>query len=96
MALAQVGSHLGRVCLFRQWLTLTVHGVTWLGELPGGTWLQPKEDRRVTRTRKLLTEALISLSLEKGYEAVTIRDITDRAGVGYATFFRHIRRKKHC
>jgi AcrR family transcriptional regulator len=27
--------------------------------------------------------------LEKGYEAVTIRDITARADVGYATFFRH-------
>lgn len=48
-----------------------------------------KEDRRITRTRKLLTEALIALSLEKGYQAVTIRDITERAGVGYATFFRH-------
>lgn len=48
-----------------------------------------KEDRRIARTRKLLTEALIALSLEKGYQAVTIRDITDRAGVGYATFFRH-------
>lgn len=51
--------------------------------------MQPKEDRRIQRTRKLLTEALISLTLEKGYQAVTIRDITERAGVGYATFFRH-------
>lgn len=51
--------------------------------------MEPKEDRRITRTRKLLTDALIALSLEKGYELVTIRDITDKAGVGYATFFRH-------
>lgn len=56
--------------------------------------MQPKEDRRITRTRKLLTEALISLSLEKGYQNVTIRDITDRAGVGYATFFRHYSAKE--
>ncbi len=56
--------------------------------------MQPKEDRRITRTRQLLTEALISLSLEKGYQAVTIRDITDRAGVGYATFFRHYAAKE--
>src|SRR5512139_3307235 len=48
-----------------------------------------RADRRVKRTHKLLQEALVGLTLEKGFEAVTIRDITDRADVGYATFFRH-------
>ncbi len=47
------------------------------------------QDRRVKRTQNALTQALISLTLEKGYEAVTIRDITERADIGYATFFRH-------
>ncbi|HEU5374458.1 MAG TPA: TetR/AcrR family transcriptional regulator [Ktedonobacteraceae bacterium] len=47
------------------------------------------QDRRVKRTQKLLARALIALTLEKGYEAITIRDITDRAEIGYATFFRH-------
>jgi AcrR family transcriptional regulator len=47
------------------------------------------QDRRVKRTQNLLAKALIALTLEKGYEAVTIRDITDRADIGYATFFRH-------
>ena len=47
------------------------------------------QDRRVRRTQHLLTKALIALTLEKGYEAVTIRDITELADVGYATFFRH-------
>jgi AcrR family transcriptional regulator len=46
-------------------------------------------DRRVKRSQQLLAKALISLTLEKGYDAVTIRDITDRADVAYATFFRH-------
>lgn len=46
-------------------------------------------DRRVRRTQQLLARALIALTLEKGYEAVTIRDITERADIGYATFFRH-------
>ena len=50
-------------------------------------------DRRVRRTRRLLAEALISLVLEKGYEEVTIRDITGLADVGYATFFRHYESK---
>ena len=46
-------------------------------------------DRRVVRTRRLLKEALLDLIGEKGYEEITIRDITDRADIGYATFFRH-------
>src|SRR4030065_462062 len=48
-----------------------------------------KIDRRIKRTQKMLQEALISLTLEKGFDAVTIRDITERADVGYTTFFRH-------
>ena len=48
-----------------------------------------KIDRRIKRTQKLLQDALISLTLEKGYDGVTIREITDRADVGYTTFFRH-------
>jgi len=51
-------------------------------------------DRRIRRTRRLLTDALIALTLEQGYEAVSIRDITERAGIGYATFFRHYRDKE--
>ncbi|GAC1368557.1 MAG: TetR/AcrR family transcriptional regulator [Ktedonobacteraceae bacterium] len=47
------------------------------------------QDRRVRRTQKLLAKALIALTLEKGYESITIRDITERADIGYATFFRH-------
>ncbi len=47
------------------------------------------QDRRVKRTQKLLARALIALTLEKGFDAITIRDITDCAEVGYATFFRH-------
>ena len=50
-------------------------------------------DRRVRRTRRLLAQAMISLVLEKGYEGVTIRAITGRADVGYATFFRHYESK---
>ena len=51
------------------------------------------EDRRVKRTRKLLAEALVSLALEKGYEEITIQEITDRADIGYRTFFRHYQDK---
>lgn len=50
-------------------------------------------DRRVIRTRRLLSEALVSLILEKGYDAITVKDITERADVAYATFYRHYGRK---
>jgi AcrR family transcriptional regulator len=46
-------------------------------------------DRRVLRTQKLLGEALIAEALEKGYKNITIQDVTDRADVGYRTYFRH-------
>src|SRR5437870_12815201 len=46
-------------------------------------------DRRVQRTRKLLQDALVSMMIEKGYEATTVQDIIDRANVGRATFYAH-------
>jgi AcrR family transcriptional regulator len=52
------------------------------------------QDRRVKRTQQHLAKALVALTLEKGYDAVTIRDITERADIGYATFFRHYHDKE--
>jgi hypothetical protein len=48
-----------------------------------------RPDRRVGKTRKALKEALTDLILEKGYEAVTVQDIIDRADVGRSTFYAH-------
>ena len=47
------------------------------------------KDRRIRRTQKLLGEALIALALEKGYKNITIQDVTERADIGYRTYFRH-------
>lgn len=47
------------------------------------------KDVRVQRTKKLLTQALVELAAEGPTEALTVRDLTARAQVGYATFFRH-------
>lgn len=49
----------------------------------------PAEDLRVKRTRRLLATALVELTLERPFDSVTVRDLTDRANIGYATFFRH-------
>jgi len=51
-------------------------------------------DRRVQRTRKLLSDALVALIVDKGYERVTIQDILDRANVGRSTFYAHFENKE--
>lgn len=48
-----------------------------------------KIDRRARRSQQLLGDALLTLILKKGYEAITIKDITEQADVAYVTFFRH-------
>ena len=49
----------------------------------------PPTDARQLRSRKALTGALLSLLEEKSFDQLTIREISARAGTGYATFFRH-------
>ena len=51
-------------------------------------------DRRVSRTRRLLREAFFALILEKGYEAVTVEEITNRADLGRTTFYLHYHDKE--
>ena len=52
-----------------------------------------KNDRRVERTQLLLA-ALVSLIEEKGFEALTVQDIIDRANLGRATFYAHFDNKE--
>ena len=53
-----------------------------------------ENDRRVQRTRALLRAALLSLIEEKGFEALTVQEIIDRANVGRATFYAHFDSKE--
>jgi AcrR family transcriptional regulator len=53
-----------------------------------------KVDRRVSRTRRLLRDALFALILEKGFDAVTVEEITNRADLGRTTFYLHYRDKE--
>src|SRR5882724_5885460 len=52
-----------------------------------------KNDRRISRTRKHLWEALVALIEEKDYSEITIQDIADRADVHRVTFYLHYRDK---
>ncbi|HVO44000.1 MAG TPA: TetR/AcrR family transcriptional regulator [Aggregatilineales bacterium] len=53
-----------------------------------------KLDRRVQRTRGLLQAAIRELVIERGYDSLTIQDITDHANLRRATFYMHYRDKQ--
>ncbi|MEU8246303.1 TetR/AcrR family transcriptional regulator [Nonomuraea sp. NPDC048916] len=46
------------------------------------------------RTRRIIRQALVELILSKGYEAVTVTDIINRADVGRSTFYAHFTDKQ--
>src|SRR5215213_4059595 len=46
-------------------------------------------DPRVTRTRKLLLDAFMSIMAEKSFDDITVQDIAARATVNRATFYAH-------
>lgn len=56
------------------------------------TMMRP--DRRIGRTRRLLRDALLALIIERGYDAITVEDITQRADLGRTTFYLHYHDKE--
>ena len=51
------------------------------------------QDRRVQKTRDLLQGALAALVQEMDYDAISVKQILDRANVGRSTFYMHYRDK---
>ena len=51
-------------------------------------------DRRVARTRRHLHEALVALILEKGWDAISVQDVCDKADIGRSTFYTHFADKE--
>ncbi len=47
------------------------------------------EDRRITRSKAALRQALIELLEEAGLEAITVNDLCARAGLTRGTFYNH-------
>src|SRR6516225_8525098 len=54
---------------------------------------QPVSNVRVRRTQKLLREALIELIEERGFEALTVGELTERAMLSRAAFYRNYQDK---
>jgi AcrR family transcriptional regulator len=50
-------------------------------------------DLRIRRTHHFLQEAMIELITEKGFDAITVGDIAERAMINRATFYRHYQDK---
>lgn len=55
--------------------------------------MRKKADLRVRRTQMLLREALIALIEERGFDAITVGDIAERAMVNRTTFYLHYQDK---
>lgn len=53
----------------------------------------PVIDRRVTRTQVAIRQALIALIEERGFDALSVSDITTRANINRGTFYLHYRDK---
>ena len=53
-----------------------------------------KIDRRIQRTRLALRSALLELIKEKGFDSVSVEEITERANLGRATFYLHYKDKE--
>ncbi|WP_208643822.1 TetR/AcrR family transcriptional regulator [Paenibacillus barcinonensis] len=51
--------------------------------------IEHPQDRRARRTQDAIIAAAVSLILEKGADAMTIRDITERADYNRGTFYLH-------
>ncbi len=50
---------------------------------------EEKLDPRVKRTRNLILSAFESLLAEKGFESISVQDVTDKAEINRATFYAH-------
>ena len=53
------------------------------------TFPEEKLDPRVKRTRQLLEQSFMEVVAEKGFQSVSVQDITEKAGVNRATFYAH-------
>ncbi len=54
-----------------------------------------KEDLRVRKTKRALSDAFVSLLQERHFEEITVNELCDRAEIRRATFYKHYTDKFH-
>lgn len=62
--------------------------------MSGNKGVSNKIDRRIVETRDILGDALIELMHTRPFEAITVQNVLDRAGVARSTFYAHYRDKE--
>lgn len=55
--------------------------------------MEGSTDRRIVRTRLVIRDALTELIEQKGFDAVSVKDITTKANINRGTFYLHYRDK---
>lgn len=55
----------------------------------------PCEDRRISKSKRALREALIALLEERGFDAITVNDLCERADLNRGTFYNHFHDKEN-
>ncbi|MDQ6422737.1 TetR/AcrR family transcriptional regulator C-terminal domain-containing protein [Paenibacillus sp. LHD-117] len=50
-------------------------------------------DRRVLRTKRVIRDAFTELMEEKGFDGITVKDLTEKADINRGTFYIHYRDK---
>ena len=53
-----------------------------------------RHERRRLQTHKLLMQTTLQLVIKKGYDAISIQDITEQADLGRGTFYLHFKDKE--
>jgi AcrR family transcriptional regulator len=54
---------------------------------------EKRPDARTLRSYRALSDAMVDLMRTREFNAITVQDLLDRAGVGRATFYSHFRNK---
>jgi len=50
-------------------------------------------DRRISKTKKVIKDSFIQLIREKGFEKITVKDLTEKANINRGTFYLHYKDK---
>ncbi len=77
-----IAKHIYEICLVRTYISKGWYNVT-----------QSLRELKVAKTKELIKETLLDLIEEKGFESISVRDITLKAGLNRGTFYLHYRDK---
>ncbi len=64
-----------------------------MAEARGAATVPCCEDRRITRSKKALRDAVVALMEERDFDDITVNDLCERADLNRGTFYNHFRDK---